>query len=181
MERAQHVQKLCEQRGTAMHLVTAIIKPFKLDDLRVHLLEIGIAGMTATDVKGYGRQKGHSELYRGAEYIVDFLPRVKIEVAVDDPQLGIVIEAIQKTARTGKIGDGKNICSATGRRCPNSHWRDRCRCHIGVPEIGSFGLNEWCSGNLCFLVESAMLMFMAAGIAMLELLGSRFLQNPSRE
>ena len=90
-----------------MHLVTAIIKPFKLDDVRVHLSEIGIAGMTATEVKGFGRQKGHTELYRGAEYVVDFLPKIKIEVAVDDSQLGIVIEAIQKAARTGKVGDGK--------------------------------------------------------------------------
>ena len=90
-----------------MQLVTAIIKPFKLDDVRTHLSEIGIAGMTVTEVKGFGRQKGHTELYRGAEYVVDFLPKIKLEVAVDDSQLDVVIEAIQKAARTGKVGDGK--------------------------------------------------------------------------
>lgn len=99
--------QLRKEKSIAMRLVTAIIKPFKLDDVRAHLTEIGIAGMTATEVKGFGRQKGHTELYRGAEYVVDFLPKVKIEVAVDDSQLGIVIEAIQKAARTGKVGDGK--------------------------------------------------------------------------
>lgn len=90
-----------------MQLVTAIIKPFKLDDVRTHLSEIGIAGMTVTEVKGFGRQKGHTELYRGAEYVVDFLPKIKLEVAVDDSQLDVVVEAIQKAARTGKVGDGK--------------------------------------------------------------------------
>lgn len=90
-----------------MQLVTAIIKPFKLDDVRTHLSEIGIAGMTVTEVKGFGRQKGHTELYRGAEYVVDFLPKIKLEVAVDDSQLDVVIEAIQKAAHTGKVGDGK--------------------------------------------------------------------------
>ena len=90
-----------------MHLVTAIIKPFKLDDVRAALSEIGIQGMTVTEVKGFGRQKGHTELYRGAEYVVDFLPKIKLEVAVDDSRLDEVIETITTAARTGKIGDGK--------------------------------------------------------------------------
>ncbi|WP_027858739.1 P-II family nitrogen regulator [Marinobacterium jannaschii] len=90
-----------------MKLVTAVIKPFKLDDVREALSEIGIQGVTVTEVKGFGRQKGHTELYRGAEYVVDFLPKVKIEVAIDDDMLDQVIEAISKTANTGKIGDGK--------------------------------------------------------------------------
>ena len=90
-----------------MRLVTAIIKPFKLDDVRAALSEIGIQGMTVTEVKGFGRQKGHTELYRGAEYVVDFLPKIKIEVAVDDARLDEVIETIATAARTGKIGDGK--------------------------------------------------------------------------
>lgn len=90
-----------------MKLVTAIVKPFKLDDVREALSEIGIAGITVTEVKGFGRQKGHTELYRGAEYVVDFLPKVKIEAAVDTPMLDQVIEAITQAANTGKIGDGK--------------------------------------------------------------------------
>ena len=90
-----------------MKLVTAIIKPFKLDDARDALSEIGIQGLTVTEVKGFGRQKGHTELYRGAEYIVDFLPKVKIEIAVDDDVVDQVIEAISKSTNTGKIGDGK--------------------------------------------------------------------------
>jgi len=90
-----------------MKLVTAVIKPFKLDDVREALSDIGIQGVTVTEVKGFGRQKGHTELYRGAEYVVDFLPKVKIEVAIDDDMLDQVIEAISKTANTGKIGDGK--------------------------------------------------------------------------
>ena len=90
-----------------MHLVTAIIKPFKLDDVRAALSEIGIQGMTVTEVKGFGRQKGHTELYRGAEYVVDFLPKIKLEVAVDGTRLDEVIETITTAARTGKIGDGK--------------------------------------------------------------------------
>ena len=90
-----------------MKLVTAIIKPFKLDDVRNALSELGIQGMTLTEVKGFGRQKGHTELYRGAEYVVDFLPKVKIEVAIDDDRLGSVVEAVSDAARTGKIGDGK--------------------------------------------------------------------------
>ncbi|MGV5107502.1 P-II family nitrogen regulator [Pseudomonas aeruginosa] len=90
-----------------MKLVTAIIKPFKLDDVRESLSEIGVQGITVTEVKGFGRQKGHAELYRGAEYVVDFLPKVKIDVAIADDQLDRVIEAITKAANTGKIGDGK--------------------------------------------------------------------------
>jgi len=90
-----------------MKLVTAIIKPFKLDDVRDALAEVGVQGVTVTEVKGFGRQKGHTELYRGAEYVVDFLPKVKIEVAIDAKQLDRVIEAITKSARTDKIGDGK--------------------------------------------------------------------------
>ena len=90
-----------------MKLVTAIIKPFKLDDVRESLSEIGVQGITVTEVKGFGRQKGHTELYRGAEYVVDFLPKVKIDVAIADDQLDRVIESITKAANTGKIGDGK--------------------------------------------------------------------------
>ncbi|SEP76814.1 nitrogen regulatory protein P-II family [Ectothiorhodospira magna] len=90
-----------------MKLVTAIIKPFKLDDVREALSEIGVQGITVTEVKGFGRQKGHTELYRGAEYVVDFLPKVKLEVAVDNALVDQVIEAISKSANTGKIGDGK--------------------------------------------------------------------------
>ena len=90
-----------------MKLVVAIIKPFKLEDVRAALSEIGIQGLTVYEVKGFGRQKGHTELYRGAEYVVDYLPKTKIEVAIDDDQLDAVIEAIIESARTGKIGDGK--------------------------------------------------------------------------
>ena len=90
-----------------MKHITAIIKPFKLDEVREALSQVNIAGLTVTDVKGFGRQKGHTELYRGAEYVVDFLPKVKIEVVVDDSMVEQTIEAIIKSARTGKIGDGK--------------------------------------------------------------------------
>ena len=90
-----------------MKLVTAIIKPFKLDEVRDALSAIGVQGITVTEVKGFGRQKGHTELYRGAEYVVDFLPKVKIEAAIDSSLLDRVIEAIEGAARTGKIGDGK--------------------------------------------------------------------------
>jgi len=90
-----------------MKLVTAIIKPFKLDDVREALSDIGVQGITVTEVKGFGRQKGHTELYRGAEYVVDFLPKVKIDIAIDDELVDQVIEAISKAANTGKIGDGK--------------------------------------------------------------------------
>ncbi len=90
-----------------MKLITAVIKPFKLDEVREALSAIGIQGLTVTEVKGFGRQKGHTELYRGAEYVVDFLPKVKIEAAVADTVVDQVVEAIEKAARTGKIGDGK--------------------------------------------------------------------------
>jgi nitrogen regulatory protein P-II 2 len=90
-----------------MKLVTAIIKPFKLDDVREALSEIGVQGITVTEVKGFGRQKGHTELYRGAEYVVDFLPKVKLDIAISEDLLDQVIEAISKVANTGKIGDGK--------------------------------------------------------------------------
>lgn len=90
-----------------MKMVTAIIKPFKLDDVREALSEIGVKGVTATEVKGFGRQKGHTELYRGAEYAVDFLPKIKLEIAVDDDMVERVVESIINAARTGKIGDGK--------------------------------------------------------------------------
>lgn len=90
-----------------MKMVTAIIKPFKLDDVRDALGEIGIKGITVTEVKGFGRQKGHTELYRGAEYVVDFLPKIKLEAAVAESQVDQVVEAIIKSANTGKIGDGK--------------------------------------------------------------------------
>ncbi|MDD5578666.1 MAG: P-II family nitrogen regulator [Methylobacter sp.] len=90
-----------------MKLITAIIKPFKMDDVREALSDMGIAGVTATEVKGFGRQKGHTELYRGAEYVVDFLPKVKLEIAVSDDILHKAIETIVRTANTGKIGDGK--------------------------------------------------------------------------
>jgi nitrogen regulatory protein P-II 2 len=90
-----------------MKLVTAIIKPFKLDEVRAALSAVGVQGITVTEVKGFGRQKGHTELYRGAEYVVDFLPKTKLEIAVQDELLSRVIEAIEKAANTGKIGDGK--------------------------------------------------------------------------
>ena len=90
-----------------MKLVTCIIKPFKLDDVREALSEVGVQGMTVIEVKGFGRQKGHTELYRGAEYVVDFLPKVKIEVALEEDLLDKVIDAISKAAKTGKVGDGK--------------------------------------------------------------------------
>ena len=94
-----------------MKMVTAIVKPFKLDEVREALSAIGVQGVTVTEVKGFGRQKGHTELYRGAEYVVDFLPKVKIEAAVDDAIVDRVVEAIEAAARTGKIGDGKVFVS----------------------------------------------------------------------
>ena len=95
-----------------MKLLTAIIKPFKLDDVREALSEVGVQGMTVTEVRGFGRQKGHTELYRGAEYVVDFLPKVKVEVAIDDSLLEGAIEAITNAAATGKVGDGKIFVSS---------------------------------------------------------------------
>ena len=94
-----------------MKLITAIIKPFKLDDVRDALSELGVQGLTVTEVKGFGRQKGHTELYRGAEYVVDFLPKVKLEIAVSDDTLAAVVEALCSVAHTGKIGDGKIFVS----------------------------------------------------------------------
>jgi nitrogen regulatory protein P-II 2 len=90
-----------------MKLVTAIIKPFKLDDVREALADIGVSGVSVIEIKGFGRQKGHTELYRGAEYVVDFLPKIKVEIAVESTQVDRVIDAITGAARTGKIGDGK--------------------------------------------------------------------------
>lgn len=95
-----------------MKLVTAIIKPFKLDDVREGLSEVGVKGITVSEVKGFGRQKGHTELYRGAEYVVDFLPKIKLEIAIDDSILERVLETIQEKAATGKIGDGKIFVTA---------------------------------------------------------------------
>jgi nitrogen regulatory protein PII len=96
-----------QARTELMKLITAIIKPFKLDDVRAALSELGISGMTVTEVKGFGRQRGHTELYRGAEYVVDFVPKTRIEVAVRDDLVDQVIEAISAAAKTGKVGDGK--------------------------------------------------------------------------
>jgi nitrogen regulatory protein P-II 2 len=98
-----------------MKLVTAIIKPFKLDDVRAALSEIGISGMTVTEVKGFGRQRGHTELYRGAEYVVDFVPKTRIEVAVRDDLVDQVVEAIVGAAKTGKVGDGKIFVTTIDR------------------------------------------------------------------
>jgi nitrogen regulatory protein PII len=98
-----------------MKMVTAIIKPFKLDDVREALAEVGVTGITVTEVKGFGRQKGHTELYRGAEYVVDFLPKIKVEAAVTDDLVDRVVEAIMTTANTGKIGDGKIFVHALER------------------------------------------------------------------
>ncbi len=94
-----------------MKLLTAIIKPFKIDDVRAALSDVGVQGMTVTEVKGFGRQRGHTELYRGAEYVVDFLPKLKLEVAVSDEQVDSIIDTIVKAANTGKIGDGKIFVS----------------------------------------------------------------------
>ena len=93
-------------------MITAVIKPFKLDDVRESLADIGVQGITVTEVKGFGRQKGHTELYRGAEYVVDFLPKVKLEVAISDDLVDSTVEAITKSAATGKIGDGKIFISS---------------------------------------------------------------------
>jgi len=98
-----------------MKLVTAIIKPFRLDDVRNALAEVGVQGMTVTEVKGFGRQRGHTELYRGAEYVIDFLPKIKIEVAVTDEILERVIETIIYSAKTGKVGDGKIFVTDLGK------------------------------------------------------------------
>ncbi len=99
-------------RGMRMKLISAIIRPFKLDEVREALSDAGVSGITVTEVKGFGRQKGHTELYRGAEYVVDFLPKIKIETVVTDERLDAVVEAIQTAAGTGKIGDGKIFVTA---------------------------------------------------------------------
>ena len=98
-----------------MKLVTAIIKPFKLDDVRAALAEIGVSGMTVTEVKGFGRQRDHTELYRGAEYVVDFVPKTRIEVAVSDDRVDQVVDAVLKAAKTGKVGDGKIFITGIDR------------------------------------------------------------------
>ena len=95
-----------------MKLVSAVIKPFKMDDVREALAEVGVQGITVTEVKGFGRQKGHTELYRGAEYVVDFLPKIRLEIALPEDQVDVVVEAIIKSAATGKIGDGKIFVSS---------------------------------------------------------------------
>jgi len=105
IEQSKRQQEIAKE--LIMKLITAVVKPFKLDDVRTALSEVGVQGMTVTEVKGFGRQKGHTELYRGAEYVVDFLPKVKIELAVDDGMVEQAVEAITKAAQTGKIGDGK--------------------------------------------------------------------------
>ncbi|KAA8994892.1 P-II family nitrogen regulator [Stenotrophomonas cyclobalanopsidis] len=105
--RVQALSSTPGYRRSTMKMVMAVVKPFKLDDVREALAERGVTGITVTEVKGFGRQKGHTELYRGAEYVVDFLPKVKLEVAVTDDQVELVVEAIVKAAGTGKIGDGK--------------------------------------------------------------------------
>jgi nitrogen regulatory protein P-II 1 len=99
-------------KGEKMKKVEAVIKPFKLDDVKDALHDVGVSGITVTEVKGFGRQKGHTELYRGAEYVVDFLPKVKVEAVVDDDQVDRVIEAIEAAAKTGRIGDGKIFVTA---------------------------------------------------------------------
>ena len=98
-----------------MKMITAIIKPFKLDDVREALSDIGVQGITVTEVKGFGRQKGHTELYRGAEYVIDFLPKLKLEIAVSDELAGRVVETIRDTANSGKIGDGKIFVTSLER------------------------------------------------------------------
>ena len=97
-----------------MKLIIAFIRPFKLEEVREALSEVGVAGLTVTDVKGFGRQKGHTEIYRGAEYVVDFVPKIKLEIAVPDSLLDLAIEAVVKSARTGKIGDGKIFVTSLG-------------------------------------------------------------------
>jgi nitrogen regulatory protein P-II 1 len=107
IERDYTIRDATHRREPTMKQITAIIKPFKLEEVREALAEVGVTGLTVTEVKGFGRQKGHTELYRGAEYVVDFLPKVKVEVVVKDVDVDRCIEAIVKAAKTGKIGDGK--------------------------------------------------------------------------
>jgi nitrogen regulatory protein P-II 2 len=105
---------LLEKERKKMKLIIAFIRPFKLEEVREALSEVGVAGLTVTDVKGFGRQKGHTEIYRGAEYVVDFVPKIKLEIAVPDSLLDSAIEAVVKSARTGKIGDGKIFVTSLG-------------------------------------------------------------------
>ncbi len=113
------------QRKAIYEKIEAIIKPFKLDEVKSALAALGIQGMTVAEVKGFGRQKGHTEIYRGSEYAVDFLPKIKIEIVLGDAQAAGVVEAIAKAAKTGKIGDGKNFCQRGGKCDPNPHGRNR--------------------------------------------------------
>jgi len=117
MEPVQYTERIVRNAGgdPTVKLITAIIKPFKLDDVRDALGEAGVAGMTVSEVKGFGRQKGHTELYRGAEYVVDFLPKLKLEIAVGDDQVERVVEVIQETASSGRIGDGKIFVTSIER------------------------------------------------------------------
>jgi nitrogen regulatory protein P-II 2 len=108
---ANTVADIGEKRGACMKLITAIIKPFKLEEVRTALTDLGLQGMTVTEVKGYGRQKGHTEIYRGAEYAVSFLPKIKMEIVVPSAQVDKALEAIQRAAKTGQIGDGKIFVS----------------------------------------------------------------------
>ena len=113
-----------------MKLITAIIKPFKLEEVRDALSAVGVLGMTITEVKGYGRQKGHTELYRGAEYAVNFLPKIRIEVVVPDEDADKVVEAIGSSAKTGQIGDGKNLRHTHRASAAHTHRRDRTGRHM---------------------------------------------------
>ena len=110
-----------------MKLITAVIQPHKLDDVRAALGDIGIQGMTVTEARGFGRQRGHREVYRGAEYIVDFLPKAKLEIAIDDDMVGRAIDAIEHAAKTGNVGDGKDFCHRSGTSCSHSNRRNRTR------------------------------------------------------
>ena len=116
-----------------MKIVMAVIKPFKLDEVREALTALGVHGLTVTEVKGYGRQKGHTEIYRGAEYAVSFLPKLKIEVAVATELVAGVIDAIIAAARTGQIGDGKIFVAVAGKGGSHPHGRDGCRCPLSPP------------------------------------------------
>ena len=120
-------------KGNHMKLVTAIIKPFKLEEVRSALTDLGLQGLTVTEVKGYGRQKGHTEIYRGAEYAVSFLPKVKIEVVVPSSIVDKAVEAIVRTARTGQIGDGKIFVCPHRSRGPRPYRRDRRQRHLIGP------------------------------------------------
>jgi len=125
-----------------MKLITAIIKPFKLDEVREALIEIGVHGMTATEVKGYGRQKGHSEIYRGAEYVVSFLPKVKIEIGVADDIVENAVAAILRVARTGHIGDGKIFVSPIERALRIRTGELDAKIALFVSQVGMHGLLE---------------------------------------